>query len=107
MHQPYINAARAPLSARCATRLLSLTTTDASVTLPGGGYELVLSGASDVAVLGLGVSTTGKPDTSPTTGLSVLPPGGSAELVCDGETTLHARTLSGTGTLYIIAKAEG
>ena len=45
--QTHILAVRQPISAGVATRTLALTTTDASVTLPAGGYELVLGASSE------------------------------------------------------------
>lgn len=106
MQQSATLACRAPITARCATRTLSLTTADATVDLPAGGYELVLDAAS-AAVIGQGVTTAAKPDATETEGVSVIPAGGSAEHALDAATTLHARVLSGTGTLYIVRKAEG
>ena len=106
MQQSTILAARLPITARTATRTLSLTTSDTSVALPAGGYELVLGGSSDLAVIGLGVSTTSLPSATETEGISVIPSLGSAEHALDAVTTLHARVLTGTATLYIVRKSE-
>lgn len=106
MQQPHVLAVRAPLGARTATRTLALTTTNASVSLPAGGYELVLGASSDLAVLGIGVATTSLPSTTETEGIAVIPSLGVAEMVLDATTTLNARVLSGTATLYIVRKAE-
>lgn len=99
-------AVRAPITARCATRTLALTTTDATVELPAGGYELILGASSDLAVIGHGVDTTGKPDATETEGVSIIPSLGAAEHALEAATTLHARVLSGTATLYIVRKVE-
>ena len=105
--QSTILAARLPITARTATRTLSLTTSDTSVALPAGGYELVLGGSSDLAVIGLGTATTGLPDASEDANIAVVPSLGVVELALDAETELHARTLSGSATLYIVRKAAG
>lgn len=107
MQQTYQTAARAPLTPKCATRKLALTTTDASVTLPAGGYELILDGTSDAVVLGLGIATTGLPSTSETEGIAVIPSGGVGEFILDAETAVHARTLSGTGNANFTRKVVG
>lgn len=100
-------AVRAPVTARCATRTLALTTTDATVELPAGGYELILGASSDFAVIGHDVATTGKPDATETEGVSIIPSLGAAEHSFQASTTLHARVLSGTAVLYIVRKVEG
>lgn len=106
--QTHILAVRQPISAGDATRTLALTTTDTSVSLPAGGYELILGGSSDLAVIGRNdVATTGKPDATETPGISVIPSFGSAEHTLDATETVHARVLSGTATLYIVRKAAG
>jgi hypothetical protein len=107
MSQSNTLAVRAPITARCATRTLALTTTEATVDLPAGGYELVLDGSTAMAVIGHGVTTTGKPDATETEGISVIPSLGSAEHAFDATTTLRARVLSGTATLCIVRKVEG
>lgn len=106
MQQSSVLACRAPINARCATRTLALTTTNASVSLPAGGYELVLGASSDLAVIGLGVATTALPTAAETEALAVIPSLGAVELALDAASTLHARVLSGTATLYIVRKAE-
>jgi len=106
MNQALINACRAPLTARCTTRTLALTTTDATVTLPEGGYEIVLRGSTDAAVIGHGVDTTGLPSATATDGISVIPSGGAAEVIVEGTTVMHARVLAGTATLIIVRKAD-
>lgn len=106
MQQPHVLAVRAPLGARVATRTLALTTTNATVSLPAGGYELVLGASSDLAVIGFDVATTGLPSSTETAGLAVIPSLGAAEVVLDEATTLNARVLSGSATLYIVRKAE-
>lgn len=106
MDQAHTLAARGPLTPACACRTLGLTTTDTTVELAAGGYELVLGASSDLAVVGLGVSTTGKPDATLTTGLAVIPSLGACDAVLDAPTTLHARVLSGTAVLYIVKKSE-
>lgn len=93
-----------PIDAHTATRTLALTTTDATVTLPAGVYEVYTDSTALVA-LGLGVATTGLPSTTETAGLGVVPPGGATSMVLLAETVLHARCLSGTGTLYLMRKA--
>lgn len=105
MQQNYQTAARSPLTPSCATRGLALTTSDASVTLPAGGYELVLDNTSDAAVIGFGVATTGLPSTSETAGIAVIPSGGTCDFVLDAETEMHARVLSGTGNANFVRKA--
>lgn len=107
MNQALINACRAPITSRCATRYLALTTSDASVSLPEGGYEFALRASTDLAVIGLGVATTGLPNNSALTdGISVVPSLGAGEFVVEGTTPLHARVLSGTAELYIVKKAD-
>ena len=103
--QTHVLAVRQPISVGVATRTLALTTTDGSVTLPAGGYELVLGGSSDLAVIGLGTATTGLPDASEDANIAVVPSLGVVELALDAETELHARTLSGSATMYIVRKA--
>lgn len=105
MQQSSTLAVRAPVNPRCATRTLALTTTNATTTLPAGGYELVLDSAA-IGVIGHGVATTGLPSSTETAGISIIPAGGAAEHVLDADTVLNARVLSGTGTLYIVRKAE-
>ena len=105
--QTHVLAVRQPISVGVATRTLALTTTDGSVTLPAGGYELVLGASSDLAVIGLGTTTTALPDASEDANIAVIPSLGVAELALDAETVLHARMLSGTATLYIVRKAAG
>ncbi len=106
MNQALINACRAPLTSRCVTRTLALTTTDATVTLPEGGYEFVLRSSTDAAVIGHGVDTTGLPSSAATAGISVIPSGGAAEVIVEGSTVIHARVLAGTATLIIVKKAD-
>lgn len=106
MRQELVNACRAPISARCVTRTLALTTTDATVTLPEGGYEFVLRGSTDAAVIGHGVDTTGLPSSVATQGITLIPSGGAAEVIVEGSTVMHARVLAGTATLIVVKKAD-
>lgn len=106
MNQAHTLAARGPLTPRCACRTLSLTTTDAEVSLGAGGYELVLGASSDLAVIGLGVTTAAKPDGTLTEGVAVIPSLGACDVVLDATTAVHARVLSGTATLYVVKKSE-
>lgn len=104
--QRHVLAVRAPITAAAATQTLSLTTSDATVSLVAGGYELVVGASSDLVVIGRGVATTSLPSGTETAGISVIPSLGSAEHTLDAAETLHARTLSGTATLYIVRKSE-
>ena len=63
--------------------------------------------ANNLAVIGLGTATTGLPDASEDANIAVVPSLGVVELALDAETELHARTLSGSATLYIVRKAAG
>ena len=93
-----------PIDAHTATRTLALTTSDATVDLPAGVYE-VYADATAVTAVGLGVATTGLPSSTETAGLGIVPPSGAVPVVLLATTTVHARCLSGTGTLYLIRKA--
>ena len=95
-----------PFDAHTATRTLALSTTDASVTLPAGVYEAFNEGSATAAVR-LGASTTGLPSTTETAGLFPVPASGAGSFVLLADTVVHARCLSGTGTLYLMRKAEG
>lgn len=99
-------ASAAPVLATGGLRTLDVTTTDGSITLAAGAYE-VFNGASAHAVACLGASTASMP---PVTGASevaaafMVPAGGAAAFALDAETAVHAKLLSGTGTLYFHRK---
>ena len=100
-------ASAAPVLATGGLRTLDLTTSDASITLAEGAYE-ALNGGTSHAVACLGATTASLP---PSTGADeaaaafMVPAGGAATFAIDTETVLHAKLLSGTGTLYLHRKA--
>ena len=100
-------ASAAPVLATGGLRTLDLTTSDATIDLAAGAYE-AHNGGSALAVLSLTEVTTALP---PATGVAerlgalVVPAGGVGAFAIDAPTTLHAKTLTGTGTLYLHRKA--
>ena len=98
-----LRTASQPFDAHTATRILALTTTDASVELPAGVYE-VFNECSAVTAMRLGSSTAALPSTTETAGLWPVTPNGVVTFVLGATTTVHARCLSGTGTLYLTRK---
>lgn len=98
-----LRTADQPFDAHTATRTLALTTTDTSVELPAGVYE-TFNECSAVTAMRLGASTDALPSATETAGLWVVPPNGAATCVLGATTTVHARCLSGTGTLYLHRK---
>ncbi len=102
-----IRAASAPIRATGGLRTLSLTTSDATIDLATGVYEALNTGSAH-AVASLSESTASLPPSSGATeaaGAFIVPAGGAATFGVDASTTLHAKILSGTGTLYLHRKA--
>lgn len=102
-----IRASQSPVLASGGLRTLDVSTTDASIELAAGTYE-VLSGASAHAVASLTGSTASLPPSTgaaEATGAFMVPAGGAVTVAIDTATTLHAKLLSGTGTLYLHRKA--
>lgn len=98
-------AAAQPCDASTTTRTLDLTTSDASLTLAAGVYEVMHSGAG-FAVLALGAATTSMPPATGTAEVACVPvpPGGVASLALSASTVLHARILASTATMYFVRK---
>lgn len=100
-------ASAAPVLASGGLRTLDLTTSDASIALAAGAYE-AFSNGSALAVVSLTGSTASLPPSTSAAeaaGAFVIPAGGVASFAIDAETTVHARLLVGTGTLYLHRKA--
>ena len=98
----------APLSSRTTVRTLDLTTTDTSITLAAGTYEITVpaTAAGEVA-LREGAATTSLP---PSTGAAevsgaLIPPGATVVWHIDADVAMHARVLSGTTTIRLHRKA--
>jgi len=93
---------RAPASTRSTYYRLDVTTSDASIALPAGGYQVLNDGSVTV------VCTYDATATNPASGASVassfvVSAGGVASFTVDtGGQTLHAITLSSTSTLRIV-----
>jgi len=92
---------RTPASTRSVYYRLDVSTTDASIALPTGGYQVLNDGSSTV------VCCFDATATNPASGASVaasfvVSAGGVASFTVDaGGQTLHAITLTGTSTLRI------
>jgi hypothetical protein len=99
-------AAEQPFTAASALRTLDLTTSDATITSLAAGTWEAFNGGSAHAVASLTGATTSMP---PSTGAAeetafMVPAGGSSSFFIAASTTLHAKLLSGTGTLYLHRK---
>ncbi len=98
----------APYSSRTTLRTLDLTTADTSIDLAAGTYEVIVpASAAGLVAVCHGATTASLP---PSTGAAevsgyVLTAGSVTVVHLDSDTTLHARVLSGTTTLYLVRKA--
>lgn len=99
-----LRAAAEPFSSTTTTQTLDLTTSDDSLPLAAGVYECHHTGSGLVAVR-LGAVTTSFPPASKAAAVTgwLIPAGAVVVIVADGS-DLHARTLSGTATLYLMRK---
>jgi hypothetical protein len=92
-----------PLTIACAHRRLDLTTSDTSITLVDGVYEVYNAGTV-LAYVRIGsaviVPSTGAAEVA---GQAPVPAGGAVTLAM-GAGDLHALTASGTATLEILRK---
>ena len=101
-----LRAAQAPVTAARALRTLDLTTSNATIILAAGAWE-VFNGGTVHAVASLTGTTASMP---PSTGAAevtafMIPAGGAVSFTIDEATTLNARALSSTSTLYLHRKA--
>lgn len=92
----------APFDASCTLYRLDLTTTDANITLPSGGYVVCLEDASTAAGAILRCGTTAS---NPASGASasasmLLQSGAAITLTLEASTVVHAIMRAGTGILY-------
>lgn len=100
-------ASAAPVLAAGGLRTLDLTPSNATISLVAGTYE-AFNGASAHAVASLTGSTASLPPSTgaaETTGAFMVPAGGASTFAITETTTLNAKLLSGTGTLYLHRKA--
>lgn len=102
-----LRAAAHPFDALTALRTLDLTTSNATISLAAGVWEVFLPSTAAIAVASLTGTTASMP---PATGAAevtgfVLAPGGVMTIALAVATTLNARVTSGTATLYLHRKA--
>lgn len=98
-------AAEQPFDAATALQTLDLTTTNATLSLAAGVWEAFNAGSAH-AVASLTGTTASMP---PSTGAAavtafMIPAGGSSSFFVASTTTINAKLLSGTGTLYLHRK---
>lgn len=99
-------AAAQPFDAATTTQTLDLTDTDDSIPLAAGVYECHHTG-SGLVPMRLGSTTVGLPPASKAaavTGWLVPGNGAVVTIVVEAAGALHARTLTGTATLYLHRK---
>lgn len=95
----------APMNANAKAQTLDLTTVDASVSLVAGVYVAFADQASDVCVVGLGVTTAAQPPASgapSADSILTAPAVTTFTFALSATTTVHARVLSGTATLRLV-----
>ena len=100
--------AEAPFNRSSGQQTLSLTTSDALISLAAGYYVFFSDASTDTTVLRTGGSTADFPPASGAAedvGCITYPAGGGVSVLLDRSLTLHARVLSGTATLRIARKS--
>lgn len=102
-----LRAASLPYDASTTLRTLDLTTSDATISLAAGVYDVFHDGASARAIVSLTGVTTSMP---PATGAAevtafVVPAGSMGTFAITDTTTLHAKASASTATLYLVRKA--
>lgn len=101
-----LRAAQGPINARVSATSFEADTSDDSITLSAGAYELFNESTTILAWLQLGAVAAIPADKAAlVTGLFFLPPGGVDMLVLDAETALHAITASSSAVIRIAKKA--
>ena len=98
----------APYSSRTTLRTLDLTTSDATIDLAAGTYEVIVpSTAAGNVYLRHGVTSASLPPSTGAAEVSGYPllPGSVSVVHLDDATTMHARVASGTTTISLVRKA--
>ena len=97
--------ASVPFDADTAHDLLSLTTSDASITLPPGAYDAWLDAtATGYVRIGAAVSLPSSGTPTAVAGQFPIAAGGVVTFVQRSSAAVHAQLASGTGTLHFMRK---
>jgi hypothetical protein len=98
-------AAEQPFDAATELRTLDLTTSNATISLAAGVWEVFNGGTAHAVASTTGTTASMPPSTGAAAVTAfMVPAGGAATFHLGTTTTLNAKLLSGTGTLYLHRK---
>lgn len=92
----------APFDSSSALYRLDLTTTDANITLPSGGYILFLEDATASAIVRIGSAASTPANGASLSAACLLQPGAAVTMTLEASSVVHGIVRASTGTLVAV-----